>query len=194
MQTIGITLTNRFLLPYGSDNVAIMGIVLKIVNIALLVIVGLSFGGQPLIGYNYGAKLKDRLKKIIRFGMALTGGTGFAFLVILSIAAKPIIGRFLDDPEMIQTGAYMLRLQLLGAPLMGICLIIICTFQSTGKAIGAFILSACRQGIVFLPVIFVMSHILGLTGVIAAQFVADIFTTIIAFALFNRLLGKEIKK
>ena len=194
MQTIGITLTNRFLLPYGSDNVAIMGIVLKIVNIALLVIVGLSFGGQPLIGYNYGARLKDRLKKIIRFGMALTGGTGLAFLVILSIAAKPIIGRFLDDPEMIQTGAYMLRLQLLGAPLMGICLIIICTFQSTGKAIGAFILSACRQGIVFLPVIFIMSHILGLTGVIAAQFVADIFTTIIAFALFNRLLGKEIKK
>ena len=165
---------------------------LKIVNIALLVIVGLSFGGQPLIGYNYGAKLKDRLKKIIRFGMALTGGTGFAFLAILSIAAKPIIGRFLDDPEMIQTGAYMLRLQLLGAPLMGICLIIICTFQSTGKAIGSFILSACRQGIVFLPVIFVLSNFFGLWGVMAAQFTSDVITTVVAFFLYIVLLKKSM--
>ena len=193
MQTIGITLTNRFLQPYGNDNIAIMGIVLKIVNIALLVIVGLAFGGQPLIGYNYGAGLKDRLKKIIGFGMAVTGGAGAAFLIVLSIFARGLISKFLTAPDMISMGATMLRWQLLGAPLMGICLILIVAFQSTGKATAAFILSACRQGIVFLPVIITLSMIAGLKGVIAAQFVSDIITTAIALILFKAFLWKEIK-
>lgn len=184
MQTVGVTLTNRFLQPYGDTQIAIMGIVLKIVNIALLVIVGLAFGGQPLIGYNYGAGLKTRLKKIIRFGMLMTGGTGVFFLVVLSIFSRFILSFFLTDPAMIETGRIMLTLQLLGVPLMGICLIVICTFQATGKAMGAFVLSACRQGIVFLPVILVLSSLIGFNGVIMAQFVADIFTTVVAFYLY----------
>ncbi len=192
MQTVGITMTNRFLKPYGDENIAIMGIVLKIVNIALLVIVGLAFGGQPLIGYNYGAKLKDRLKKILGFGFLVAGGTGVFFLISLSVFAKWIISRFLSDPSMIASGAAMLRMQLLGIPFMGICLIVICTFQSTGKAVGAFVLSACRQGIVFLPVMIIMSRIFGLTGVISAQFAADLFTTVVAFGLFRIFLWKEI--
>ncbi len=193
MQTIGITLTNRFLQPYGNDNIAVMGIVLKIVNIALLVIVGLAFGGQPLIGYNYGAGLKDRLKKIIGFGMAVTGGAGVAFLVILSIFARGLIAQFLTDPDMINMGVTMLIWQLLGAPLMGICLILIVAFQSTGKAAGAFVLSACRQGIVFLPVIILLSIAAGLNGVIATQFVSDIITTAVALVLFKIFLWKELK-
>lgn len=192
MQTVGITLTNRFLQPYGDDNIAIMGIVLKIVNIALLVIVGLAFGGQPLIGYNYGAGLKDRLKKILGFGMAVTGGTGIVFLILLSVVANGLISRFLTDPEMIKMGVTMLRMQLLGMPLMGVCLIVICSFQATGKATGAFVLSACRQGIVFLPVMIVLSLMMGLNGVISAQFVSDIFTTVVAFVLFKVFLWKEI--
>lgn len=105
MQTIGITLTNRFLLPYGDDQVAVMGIVLKIVNIAALVIVGLTFGGQPLIGYCYGAKLKKRMRRIIGFGMALTGGTGAACLAVLTVFSHPIIGSFLPDEKMIAQGS-----------------------------------------------------------------------------------------
>ena len=194
MQTVGITLTNRFLQPYGDDNIAIMGIVLKIVNIALLVIVGLAFGGQPLIGYNYGAGLKDRLKKILGFGMAVTGGTGIVFLILLSVVANGLISRFLTDPEMIKMGVTMLRMQLLGMPLMGVCLIVICSFQATGKATGAFVLSACRQGIVFLPVMIVLSLLMGLNGVISAQFVSDIFTIVVAFVLFKVFLWKEIFK
>ena len=192
MQTLGITLTNRFLQPYGDDNIAVMGIVLKIVNISLLVIVGLAFGGQPLIGYNYGAKLKERLKKIIGFGFAVTGGTGVFFLVVISLLARYIISRFLTDPVLIDSGVKMLRLQMLGMPLMGVCLIVICSFQATGKASGAFILSACRQGIVFLPVIIVLSGAFGLFGVMLSQFVSDIVTTVVAFIFFRIFLWKEV--
>jgi putative MATE family efflux protein len=192
MQTIGITLTNRFLQPYGNDYIAVMGIVLKIVNIAVLVLVGLSFGGQPIIGYNYGARNMDRLKKTIRFGMMVTGGTGAFLLMALSLFAHPIVSGFLKDEALIKMGVHMLRFQLLGMPLMGICLIFICTFQSTGKALSAFILSACRQGVVYLPVIIICNLILGVEGVIISQALSDVFTTVAAFTIFGLGLRKEI--
>jgi Na+-driven multidrug efflux pump len=103
-----------------------------------------------------------------------------------------ILGRFLTDPDMIDKGARMLIFQLLGMPLMGICLIVICTFQATGKAIGAFILSSCRQGVVFLPALIILSVTAGLNGVIAAQVTADIITTVVAFWLFRVFLWREI--
>jgi Na+-driven multidrug efflux pump len=164
-----------------------MGIVLKVVNIAVLVIVGLAFGGQPLFGYCYGAGNKERLKKFIRFGLAVTGGTGLFMLIILSILSRPIISRFLTDPEMINTGIVMLRFQLLGIAFMGMSLTIICTFQAMGKALSALILSACRQGIVYLPCIVILSFALGLQGVIMAQFVADTLTLAIAYGLYRNL-------
>ncbi|MDE5716547.1 MAG: MATE family efflux transporter, partial [Lachnospiraceae bacterium] len=67
MQSMGIALTNRYLLPYGNDKVAAMGIVMKVNLIAALVLIGFAFGAQPLIGYNYGAKNHARLKEILRF-------------------------------------------------------------------------------------------------------------------------------
>ena len=58
---------NLFLLPYGTDAVAAMGIALKVIMIAVLVFVGFAFGAQPLIGYNYGARNMPRLRGILRF-------------------------------------------------------------------------------------------------------------------------------
>ena len=193
MQTIGITLTNRFLQPYGNDNIAVMGIVLKIVNIAVLVIVGLSFGGQPLIGYNYGARNMKRVRSIMKFGMAVTAGTATFILIVLSLFAHPIVSCFLKEESLITLGIHMLRIQLLGMPLMAICLIFICTFQSTGKALSAFLLSACRQGLVYLPVIVVCSTLMNLEGVIIAQAISDIITTAVALIIFRIGLYKDIK-
>lgn len=63
MQSLGIALTNRSLLPFGNDRVAAMGIVMKVNMIAVLILVGFAFGGQPLIGYNYGAKNRRRAER-----------------------------------------------------------------------------------------------------------------------------------
>ena len=66
-QSVGIVMINLFLLPYGTDAVAAMGIALKVIMIAVLVFVGFAFGAQPLIGYNYGARNMPRLRGILRF-------------------------------------------------------------------------------------------------------------------------------
>lgn len=95
MQSIGVTLTNRFLQPYGTDKVAAMGIALKIIMISVLVMVGFAFGGQPLVGYNYGAKNKKRLSETIRFAFLLEVLTGAGMAVVLGAAAPLLVGLFL---------------------------------------------------------------------------------------------------
>ena len=62
---------NLFLLPYGTDAVAAMGIALKVIMIAVLVFVGFAFGAQPLIGYNYGAGERTRVQKIYRVTLTM---------------------------------------------------------------------------------------------------------------------------
>ena len=67
MQSFAVTVTNRSLLVYGNNKVAAMGIVMKVNMIAALILVGFAFGCQPLVGYNYGARNKKRLKEILAF-------------------------------------------------------------------------------------------------------------------------------
>ena len=193
MQSVGITLTNRNLVMYD-DAIAVMGIVLKIVNIVMLVIVGLAFGGQPLTGFVYGSGNKERLKKVLSFAYKLVAGVAAVMAVIVALLAKPLIMVFLKDERLIDMGVNMLRLQMPGMVLMGIGLVTICTFQSMGKGFPAFILSLCRQGVVYFVVITAMAALFGFGGVIASQFVADIVSVVIAGLLFMAFIRPEIKR
>lgn len=192
MQSIGMTLTNRYLLPYGNDKVAAMGIVMKINLIAVLILVGFAFGAQPLIGYNYGAKNKDRLKEILRFCYGFECITAVVIAVILSLAAPAMVGMFMPDAAIIATGVPMLRMQQIGMVFVAVVLVTTCTFQSAGKAAGAFLLSVSRQGVIFAIVIILASEMAGYYGVLAAQALSDILTAILAVILFWKGIRREI--
>lgn len=146
MQSIGIALTNRSLLPYGNDKVAAMGIVMKVNLIAVLVLVGFAFGAQPLIGYNYGAKNHARLKEILRFSYGFECCTAAVLAGALSLAAPAMIGIFMQDKSIIEVGVPMLRMQQTGMVFTAVVLVTTCTFQSAGKAVGAFLLSVSQAG------------------------------------------------
>lgn len=190
MQSISIALTNRMLLPYGNEKVAAMGIVMKVNMIAALVLVGFAFGAQPLIGYNYGAGNKKRLKEILAFCYKFECGLAAVLAIVLSLAAEPMIQLFMDQDEIVATGAAMLRFQQLGMVFMAIVLVTTCTFQSAGKALGAFLLSVSRQGVIFAIVIVAASKLVGYTGVIAAQPISDFLTAVLAVGLLIKLFRK----
>lgn len=192
MQSIGVILLNRFLLPYGNDKIAAMGIVSKIVMIEIMIMVSFSFGGQPLYGYLYGAKNKKRMNETIRFAYLLVIGTGTALGVLLYALAPQLISLFMKDTAVIETGTPMLRAILPGIPFVAYIMVTTCIFQSTGKAAGAFLLSAGRQGYIYAIVIFLLSALFGYYGVLYAQAVSDVFTAILAFVLFSRILKSEL--
>ena len=191
MQSIGVTLTNRALLGFGDDKVAAMGIVMKINMIAALVLVGFAFGGQPLIGYNYGAKNKQRLKETLKFAYIFEGALALGLMIILGVLAPWLVGVFMKDPSIVENGTLMLRLQLAGMVFMGVVLISTCTFQSAGRAVGAFLLSVSRQGVIFAMVLAVAVKIAGYNGVLAAQAVSDLLTALLAVILMRNWWKKE---
>ena len=191
MQSLGLALTNRYLLPYGNDAVAAMGIVMKVNLIAVLVLVGLAFGVQPLIGYNYGAKNSRRLKEILKFSYGFECAAAAVLAILLSLAAPVLMSVFMEDSSIIAIGTSMLRFQQAGMVFIAVVLVTTSTFQSAGRALGAFLLSVSRQGVIFALVIFLASKILGYNGVLASQAISDGITAILAAALLIQWIQKE---
>ena len=175
-------------IPYGTDAVAAMGIALKVIMIAVLVFVGFAFGAQPLIGYNYGARNMPRLRGILRFSYLFLSLFALVMTVVLSLSDRLLMGFFIEDATIITLGAGMLRVQLLSLVCVAVVMVTTCTFQSAGKAVGAFVLSISRQGVMLAITLFVGSRLAGYQGVIAAQAIADLLTAIVAVILFVVML------
>ena len=194
MQSIGVTLTNRFLQPYGTDKVAAMGIALKVNMITALVLVGFAFGGQPLVGYNYGAKNEKRLKNILKFAYLFEMGLGLLFTILMCIFAPQIIKVFMDKPDIITNGAMMLRFQQIGMTFMSVSLISTCVCQAVGNAGGAFVLSISRQGVIYVLALFIMLNVFGYTGVLVSQACSDVVTALIAAVIMLKIMKKLTNK
>ncbi len=188
MQSLGIMLTNRFLLPYGNDKIATMGIVMKVNMIAILILVGFAFGGQALVGYNFGAKNKKRFEEIVAFAYRFETGLAIVISVLLILLATPIVTLFLKDADMVAVGVPMLRLQLVSMICVASVLVSTCICQAIGQAFGAFLLSISRQGILFALVIVLAANFFGYYGVLASQAISDALTFVIAMVLYRKVI------
>lgn len=193
MQSFGTALLNNYLASYGAATVAALGIALKIYLIVMLVMVGFAFGAQPLIGYNYGAKQRERLKKVIHFDLLIEVVAAFSLSIVLMIFAPVIVGWFMQNPTVVRDGAQMLRYLLLTTPFVGAILVFTTLFQSVGQALGAFAMSISRQGVLLLLVLVIIVPIWGYTGIIIAQPLADLGTLLIGL-LFYQGFRKKLAK
>ena len=186
MSSVSTVLINQFLLPYGNDKIAAMGIATKVSMIVLLVLTGLAFGGQPLFGYYFGAGDKERLSQLLKFCLRFISALVFAF--------APLLMRcFMSDETIVTQGALMLRWQVTSMVFVGIVLLMTIVFQSAGKVVGSFLLSIGRQGVIFLAVILIAYFTLGYRGVIISQAAADFLTAIGACLLFYKQLYKDFR-
>lgn len=184
MQSFGTALLNRSLVQYGSERVAAMGIALKINMIVALVMVGFAFGAQPLLGYNYGARNRQRLNAVIRFDLLVEILFSAVTAALLALFAPQIIRIFMQDSEIISAGSLMLRCLLVSTPLVGVVLVFTTLFQAEGRALPALILSVSRQGVLFALCLAVLSALAGYHGVICAQAASDVLTAAIAAGLY----------
>lgn len=183
MQSLCVIVTNQFLLPYGNDKIAAMGIVLKVNMIAQLVLTGFAFGGVPLFGYLYGARQQQEMKKLIRFCLGFLTALSLILTAVLCLCARPLMGVFLGDASMISAGAQMLRWQAVTTIFAGIVLLLTVLFQATGKVVPAFILSISRQGVVFIAATLVCVRLFAYQGVLMGQAAADVVSAVIAIVL-----------
>ena len=183
--------------PYGDYAVAAMGAVIRIMTVVTYVVFGFLKGFQPFAGYNYGAKKYERLKKSIRLCMIWSTAFCIFAAIVLFIFADPVVSLFGTDVKMIDLAAKALRLNAVLFITFGFQMVYASLYLAIGKSLVGSILSLSRQGIFFFPLVFALPHLLGLTGVIWVQPMADLLTTILTviFAVkINRTLSAEVER
>lgn len=161
---------------YGDAAVAAMAIVNRISFFIFSAGLGIGQGFQPVSAFNYGAKKYDRVKK----GFFFTLGAGEILMGIIAVAgmiySSHLIGFFRNDYEVIEIGNRALMAQLIALFFQPLSICANMMFQSIGKNKTATFLSVFRSGLFFIPVLIILSQVMGLAGVEISQPVADIMT------------------
>lgn len=179
---------------YGDAAIAGMSIVSRIGMFINAFLIGFGQGFQPLCGFNYGAELYGR----VRQGFWFCVKVGSIFLLVCSVCgmgyAEEIVSLFRKgDPDVIAVGADALRWQFITYPLGAWVIVSNMMLQTIRKPVRATILSSGRQGLFFIPLIFILPHFFGLTGVEMCQAMSDLLTFFLAIPLTCGVL-QEMKR
>ena len=167
---------NQAARTYGDAAIAAMGVVQRIAMFGASAMIGFGQGFQPFCGFNYGARLYDRVKKAFWFCFK----SSTAFLLAVSALgftfAPQLVALFRDDPEVIAIGAAALRFQCLTFAAHGWVVMSNMMLQTIGRTVPATFLAMARQGIFFIPLVWILSSTLGLLGIQMTQMVSDLLT------------------
>ena len=175
--SVAMIALNNAALPFGDAAIAAMAIVNKIGNFTNSVLLGVGQGYQPVCGYNYGAGLYKRVKDGFWFCVKLMSIVLLALAVVEYIWASPIVGFFRKgDPEVIEIGDIALRLRCFTLVFSAWITISNMLLQTTGKMWRASILGFARQGIILIPVVWILPPLIGIWGIQIAQPLADLIT------------------
>lgn len=185
--------TNNVLTKYGAASVygseiplSIFGIVTKVNQIMLSVLLGIAVGAQPILGFNYGAKKMDRVKETVK--IALTGAVIVSALGLICFEFFPqqIVNLFgAGDAMYNEFGVMYFRIFLAGCILNAIQIVCVIFFQAIGQPMQSGILSLSRQIIFYLPGLFILPIVIGIKGAIYAAPIADILAFILAMILMS---------
>jgi putative MATE family efflux protein len=182
-------ISNKALLTNGGDlAIGAMGVISSVAMMCLMPVFGINQGSQPVIGFNYGAKNYDRVKKAWK--LAVLGATIVTTLGFIAVEffAPQVIKIFNSDPELVNIGTYGIRIYLSMLPVIGFQIISSNYFQAVGKAKISMFLSLCRQVIVLIPMLLVLPPIWGLTGVWVCGPTSDAIASVItAFFVIKEL-------
>lgn len=165
--SITIALINRIGFYGGDFAVGAYGIVSRIYMLFSMVIIGLSIGMQPIIGFNYGAGLMDRVIKTLNMGLTIAFVFMFSVFLLSEMATKPIIRLFSDEMSLNDMAIVGLRICAWTFPVMAVQTTLTNFFQSIGKPKTSIILSLIRQIGFLIPLIFLLPEMfnLGLNGI-----------------------------
>ena len=178
-----VMLLNNAAISYGESVVAAVTVVSRITMLLGAAMIGFGQGFQPVCGYNYGAKLYNRVKRALYFCIIFSTVFFVILTIICVIMTNKIISIFCSDKNIIVMGVSILRYQCISVPFMGWIIMSGMFLQNIGKFKQAVIVSSARQGIFFIPLIIILPKILGVYGIILVQPIADIGTFLISLPM-----------
>ncbi|MCH5265403.1 MAG: MATE family efflux transporter [Lachnospiraceae bacterium] len=150
---------NKLMTAHGDLAVAGLGVAMKVNMVAVMLLIGVGTGVQPLLGYNFGAGNRKRFLSVLRFSLILAIGLSVVMTIICYMGAGPMVNAFLEDPEAYDFGMQFARTLIISGPILGVLFVMINTIQSMGAAVPSMILSISRQGLLYIPVLFTFNAV-----------------------------------
>ena len=184
LMSISSILMNGQMSHYGDMAVAGIGVAHKVTMITGMIAIGFGQGVQPLLGYCVGARNWDRFRKSMRFSVCFAFGLSLVLTSVCYLLKNQIISAFLTDPDAYSYAVQFVQILLTTSFLFGIYYVFTNCLQAMGAATAAFISSISRQGLVYIPAIFILQAIIGITGLVWAQPLADLVSLIVTIILF----------
>ena len=184
---IALILLNVVAAKYGDGVIAALTISSRIAALAYMIMIGWGQGFQPICAMNYGAKQYDRVKKAFKF--TVVGGTLFLIMaaILLYVFSELFIKTMSNDNEVILVGSEILRMQCITMPLLGYFAISSMLMQNIGQYFWASIISISRQGIFYIPLLYILSNIFGEFGIYLLQPVADVLSFGLAVIVVRKI-------
>lgn len=176
---------------YGDSAIAAFSVVNRIVFIAFSIVIGFGQGFQPVCGFNYGAGLYDRVKRAFWFCVKLATLVLLTCAILGFVFARPIVELFrADDKVLVDIAVQAFRYSCIALPVMGWYTMTTMLLQNIRQTLRATIVASARQGIVFIPILYLFNIWLGLDGLKLAQPVSDFISFCIAVPFSLMALGE----
>ena len=175
---------------YGSEiPIAVGGIVSKVFVIFIALIIGMTQGVQPIVGYNYGAKYYERVRQTIFLALKIGFGLSFVTWAVFEIFPLQIIQLFGNGNDLyFEFGIRYMRYFMLFTLINGITILITTFFPAIGKAKTGAFLSLARQLLILLPMMLLMTYLFGVEGMMFATPVSDVISLVLCLFFFKREL------
>lgn len=183
MSTSNITI-NNLMRHHGDMAVAGLGVAMKVNMVAVMLLIGVGTGIQPLLGYNFGSGNRKRFLGILRFSLLLAVTMSVIMSIICYLGAGPMVNAFLEEASAYDFGMQFARTLILSGPILGVLFVMINTIQAMGAALPSLILSISRQGLLYLPILITFNTLFNTPRMLVmAQPVTDYVATILSIVL-----------
>ena len=186
-----ISVLNGLLSVYSQSYVVILGIYYKLQTFLYLPASGIVQGMRPLIGYNYGAGERGRVRQLYNATLCASGIIMAFGTVVCLLWAEPLMGLFTSQPDTIQAGGTALRIICAGFVISSVSVTSSGALEGLGKGAQSLVISLCRYVAVILPAAFLLCHALGPDGVWHAFWITEAVTAAAAFWVYRRTVNSS---
>lgn len=186
LPSVMISALNTILAAWSQSYIVILGVYYKLQTFLYLPASGIVQGMRPVIGYNYGAGERTRVQKIYRVTLTICAVIMVAGTLICLTVPHLLIGLFTDNSNTVQAGAAALRIISAGFIVSSVSVTSSGALEGIGKGFPSLIISLCRYIVVILPAAFILSRLMGPSGVWHAFWATELITAVVSFAVYRK--------
>lgn len=190
LMSLSQIIMSSLMAEHGDLALAGIGVAMKIIMITGMICMGVGQGVQPLLGYCVGAKNDKRFKEIMRFSLFVSAMLAAVMTALCYLFTNGIAGAFLTNSTALEYAVIFSRILLSTSASFGIFYVLLNALQAMGEGVSSLIINVSRQGLIYIPALFVLHALLGMNGLAWAQPAADILSVTLAVILFLKTVKK----